>query len=152
MPIYFIRPGQLKIVKIGHSDMGAAARMRYLQCANHEPLTLLGTMEGSRDLEYELHKTFDNYRLHSEWFRLEGDLEELINNLPPPATPEPKRKRGATPKIDDAMKRRIQKKAALKGDKKMTLQVIADSEDIALSSIFGIFKGGRKGILAWKPD
>lgn len=58
---------------------------------------------------------------------------------------------GAIPKIDDAMKLRIQRKAKLKGDKKMTLGEIAASEDIALSSIFGVFKGGRAGIIAWKP-
>ena len=61
------------------------------------------------------------------------------------------KKLGATPKIDVAMKRRIQKKAALNGPKKMTLQQIADSEDIALSSIFGVFPGGRKAIISWKP-
>jgi DNA invertase Pin-like site-specific DNA recombinase len=58
---------------------------------------------------------------------------------------------GATPIIDDAMMLRIQKKAALTGDKKMTLQAIADSEDIALSSIFGRFEGGRKAIAKWRP-
>jgi hypothetical protein len=57
---------------------------------------------------------------------------------------------GAKPKIDDAMKARIQEKAARKGAEKMTLQEIADSERIALSSIFAVFKGGRKGILKWK--
>lgn len=61
------------------------------------------------------------------------------------------KKLGATAKIDDAMKRRIQKKAALIGDKKLTLQAIADGEGIALSSIFGVFPGGRKGILKWRP-
>lgn len=58
---------------------------------------------------------------------------------------------GATPKIDNAMKARIQKKAKLNGNKKMTLAAIAKSEGIALSSIFGVFKGGRSAILAWKP-
>jgi DNA invertase Pin-like site-specific DNA recombinase len=61
------------------------------------------------------------------------------------------KKLGATERIDGAMKRRIQKKAALIGDKKMTLQEIADSEGIALSSIFGKFPGGRRGIAKWKP-
>lgn len=58
---------------------------------------------------------------------------------------------GAKGRIDDAMKRRMRAKAKLDGDKKMTLQAIADSEGIALSSIFGIFPGGRKAIIAWKP-
>lgn len=59
-------------------------------------------------------------------------------------------KLGATRRIDDKMKRSIQKMAALKGDKKMTLEAIAKKHDIALSSIFGVFPGGRKAILKWK--
>lgn len=58
---------------------------------------------------------------------------------------------GAVPKITDDVKRRIQKKAALDGKKKLTLAEIAKSEGIALSSIFGVFKGGRAAIKAWKP-
>lgn len=58
---------------------------------------------------------------------------------------------GAVPKIDDKMKLSIQKMIALKGDKKMTLQQIADKHEIALSSIHGVFPGGRAAILKWKP-
>lgn len=58
---------------------------------------------------------------------------------------------GAKAKIDDAMKRRMRAKAKLDGDKKMTLKEIATSEGIALSSIFGVFPGGRKAIIAWNP-
>lgn len=61
------------------------------------------------------------------------------------------KKLGAKAKIDAAMKRRIQKKAALTGVRKMTLAAIAKSESIALSSIFGVFPGGRDAIKAWKP-
>lgn len=61
------------------------------------------------------------------------------------------KKLGATPRVDDAMKRRIQEMAALKGDRKMTLGEIAAANEIALSTIFYIFPGGRKAILAWKP-
>jgi DNA invertase Pin-like site-specific DNA recombinase len=61
------------------------------------------------------------------------------------------KKLGAEAKINDAMKLRIQKKAALEGKAKMTLQAIADGEDIALSSIFNVFKGGRKAIAKWRP-
>lgn len=59
---------------------------------------------------------------------------------------------GATPKIDDAMKRRIQRKAKINGGNKMTLKAIAASEGIALSSIFGRFPGGRAAIVKWKPE
>lgn len=83
--------------------------------------------------------------------QLERQLTVYRTNAGLDAARERGVKLGATPKIDNAMKRRIQKKAALKGDKKMTLQTIADSEDIALSSIFGVFKGGRAKISAWKP-
>lgn len=58
---------------------------------------------------------------------------------------------GAKAKIDDAMKLRIQQMAAIKTPRKVPLQHIANSEGIALSSIFGVFPGGRKAILAWKP-
>ncbi len=58
---------------------------------------------------------------------------------------------GATPKIDDKMKASIQRMARLKDDRKMTLAEIATKHDIALSSIFGVFPGGRPAILKWKP-
>lgn len=59
---------------------------------------------------------------------------------------------GAATKIDDKMKARIKKMAALTGKQRMILADIAKKEGIALSSIFTVFKGGRKTILKWKPD
>lgn len=61
------------------------------------------------------------------------------------------KKLGAKEKINEAMMLRIQRKAALTGSKKMTLDEIAKSEGIAQSSIFGKFKGGREAIRKWKP-
>ncbi len=58
---------------------------------------------------------------------------------------------GATPKIDDKMKASIQRMARFTGGKKMTLGEIAITHGIALSSIFGVFPGGRATILKWKP-
>lgn len=58
---------------------------------------------------------------------------------------------GANIKITDAVKLRLQRMAALDGDKRMTLEEIAKSEGIAVSSIFNVFPGGRPTMLKWKP-
>lgn len=60
-------------------------------------------------------------------------------------------KLGAATKLDDDMKRKVQKLAALKGDDRMRVQDIADRCGIAMSTIFAAFPGGRAAILAWKP-
>lgn len=170
MAIYFVQPGRQPVVKIGSCVDEPAVRLRELQRYHHEPLKVLATIEGDVKAEFKLHKRFAKHRLHGEWFALDGELLAYIKTLSPAQGPvipieeewrqvaliygwrvKEKKRPGAKPRIDDAMKRRMQKKAALKGDKKMTLQEIADSEGIALSSIFGKFPGGRKAIIAWKP-
>lgn len=60
-------------------------------------------------------------------------------------------KLGAATKLDDDMKRKVQKLAALKGGDRMRVQDIADRCGIAMSTIFAAFPGGRAAILAWKP-
>ncbi len=60
---------------------------------------------------------------------------------------------GATPKIDNKMKASIKKMAGVKaadGRYKYTLKEVAAHHKIALSSIFGVFPGGRKAVLKWK--
>lgn len=43
-------------------------RLRGLQAGSPVPLTLLAKIPGSLALEAQLHKRFEKYRLHGEWF------------------------------------------------------------------------------------
>lgn len=69
--IYFVGCGQW--VKIGFAtklDM----RLKALQAANPEPLTVLHSVDGTMQTEREFHKRFSALRGTGEWFKNEGDL------------------------------------------------------------------------------
>jgi len=79
--VYFIRQGNhVKIGKAGNPRK----RFRQLQCANPAPLELLAIIDGpdGHALEKELHRQFAHLRVNGEWFRYEGDLFNLVRDLP----------------------------------------------------------------------
>lgn len=75
--VYFIRCGDK--VKIGFALNDVGARLKTLQTGSAEPLSLLHYERGSERAERELHRRFAAYRYVREWFRLEGDLADFIN-------------------------------------------------------------------------
>lgn len=77
--IYFIQSGHGP-VKIGLSR-DPKWRMKTLQIGNPEKLELVAAMPGSRRDEQALHKRFEASHIHSEWFRLTQELEDLIASL-----------------------------------------------------------------------
>ena len=42
------------------------------------PLVFYACLSGGRKKELELHWQFEEYRTHSEWFVLEGDVKEFV--------------------------------------------------------------------------
>lgn len=74
--VYFIQ-SQSGHIKIGYAK-DVVARLAALQCANPEPLTLIGTVPGTRGLEVALHKRFAAHRLLGEWFTANADILQFI--------------------------------------------------------------------------
>lgn len=66
--VYFIQCGSNGPIKIGWAA-DPAVRLAELQSANPLPLTLIGSFIGDRSAEAALHREFQEYRLHGEWFR-----------------------------------------------------------------------------------
>jgi hypothetical protein len=76
--IYFIQAGGRDgPIKIGRAK-DPLARLADLQVANHERLRLLMTIADNGTLEITLHKRFNSLRIHGEWFRCDGDLEDVL--------------------------------------------------------------------------
>lgn len=65
-------------VKIGFSASAKGKRLRGLQTAIPQKLEVYGYLPGGLDLETDLHKMFEAYRLQGEWFRKRGTLARWI--------------------------------------------------------------------------
>jgi hypothetical protein len=76
--IYFLQPTDGGPIKIGFSD-NVDARVRQLEWHYGRPLALLGTMEGGREEETEIHSRFAHLRLgRTEQFRPASELLAFI--------------------------------------------------------------------------
>lgn len=71
--VYYMRLGPL--VKIG-CTCNLKQRLKTIN-----PESLLATEPGDFQLEAHLHTEFKKYRQHGEWYRLEGELAEHIDEL-----------------------------------------------------------------------
>jgi len=77
--VYFIQGVVLKHVKIGYSTRSALInRLKNHQTGSPDRLQLLGVILGGRKFEAELHRKFNNVRLHGEWFEYSKELENFI--------------------------------------------------------------------------
>lgn len=72
---YFITDGDA--VKIGETDK-VNRRLEDLQACNPRPLQLLACFRGGAATEAYFHGRFREYCIHSEWFRVEGELAKFI--------------------------------------------------------------------------
>jgi hypothetical protein len=82
--IYVAQPTVGGPVKIGYTDgdRGAAhKRIAVLEPGCPWPLRLVCVMEGSLYDERQLHERFAEFRIHREWFRLEGALSLWLRGL-----------------------------------------------------------------------
>lgn len=89
MSVYFIKAASLGLVKIGSADK-PIERYRNLQTGSPVELRLTAFIDGNATEERALHRRFEDYRRHGEWFSCDGELEEFINSLP--QFEKPKRK------------------------------------------------------------
>lgn len=64
-------------IKIGIAQ-NVESRLRGLQNAHGDPLTVLVTFDGGRELEQKLHKVLAAYRLKGEWFQRGPWVDALI--------------------------------------------------------------------------
>jgi hypothetical protein len=78
--VYFIQPGEIQVVKIGICTGSPGQRMASLQTGCWEKLRILGTLDGGRPLELELHHKFHNHHIRGEWFRLDADIVAYIRD------------------------------------------------------------------------
>lgn len=83
--VYFIGSSS-GFVKIGFS-FHPEARLRQLQTAHVETLTLLGSVVATEDTESTLHERFSHLRVRGEWFRLGQEIQAFIDDLPNIAVP-----------------------------------------------------------------
>jgi len=73
--IYFIR--QNEEVKIGYTQ-NIETRLADLQVASPFELSVMLLIEGDLELESELHRTFEDYRIRGEWYWLNDDMKKFI--------------------------------------------------------------------------
>ena len=79
--VYFITDSSKKLVKIGITGRSVKERVGDMQPYNPYPLIILKTEKGSIHRERELHRKFQNYRSHNEWFFIKGDLKKYLKNV-----------------------------------------------------------------------
>lgn len=80
--LYFIEmEGPERFVKIGIAS-SMMTRLSNLQACCPYPVRVLKVVVGTWHLERSLHKRFADLHARGEWFRLEGELAELIERLP----------------------------------------------------------------------
>jgi hypothetical protein len=78
MRVYFIRCESF--VKIGAAAC-PATRLAQLQLANPQTLTLLGTVEGGRELERRLHAMFSKFHHRGEWYEMSSAIYNYITEF-----------------------------------------------------------------------
>jgi uncharacterized membrane protein YccC len=78
--IYAIRRGQCGPIKIGMSNE-PQTRLRNLQTAVAEQLHLLAVIDGDEQVERDLHRRFEKYRLHGEWFSPNPEVLSWVRSI-----------------------------------------------------------------------
>jgi hypothetical protein len=78
--IYFIQAGNDGPIKIGWSE-DVRSRLKQLKTANALPLKLLGSIEGTQEVEQFCHKLFSHLLVDGEWFNPDTSLLEMIGRI-----------------------------------------------------------------------
>ena len=76
--IYFIQQDSNGPIKIGHTNNDIKARVYQLQTASPLPLTLIGTIQGDKEKEVEIHNKFKKYHIRGEWFKFSPKIISFI--------------------------------------------------------------------------
>lgn len=75
--VYFIVAETSRLVKIGVAA-DPVARLRQIAAMSPESLRLAKVIDGGRGKEKDLHDEFSAYRMHGEWFRMEGAILAVL--------------------------------------------------------------------------
>lgn len=75
--IYFLFSDLAGAVKIGFST-SPESRVKAIRGMSPVPVRLLGQFPGTLEDEKSLHVRFGDFRLHGEWFRVDGELARYI--------------------------------------------------------------------------
>ena len=75
--VYFIMGDEA--IKIGYS-IDPVKRLNELQVGSSYPLILLGVIDGTKELESDLHEHFRDIRMMREWFFPAHELLDFINH------------------------------------------------------------------------
>ncbi|PTQ64500.1 Meiotically Up-regulated Gene 113 (MUG113) protein [Sphingomonas sp. PP-CE-3G-477] len=76
--VYFIGNLEHKIVKIGFTAGSVLGRLKGIQTGSPVRLSILAYIEGTREDEARLHRTFSPIGLFGEWFSIEGKLDSFL--------------------------------------------------------------------------
>lgn len=82
--IYFAQGVDGGPIKIGYTAQQPIKRLKALQTAHHTELRLTRFVEGTREMESNLHKLFASHRIRGEWFEAVPPLADLANAIPEP--------------------------------------------------------------------
>jgi hypothetical protein len=75
--VYFISQG-VDNCKIGYST-NPQKRLKSLSTSSPLPLVLIGYLEGSKELEKQMHMKYHSNHLEREWFSLCPEIIDFIN-------------------------------------------------------------------------
>ncbi len=78
--IYFIQGEKTKLIKIGKANVSIESRLNRIQALSPDKLNFIGGTFEPEYLEVRLHRKFESYRMHGEWFQPNKDLIEFINS------------------------------------------------------------------------
>lgn len=80
MTVYFIAPVGGGNIKIGHTE-SVRTRLSSLMIWSPVPLEVLAECPGDRVLEIILHRQFQDFRLHGEWFSPADAIKQMIERI-----------------------------------------------------------------------
>lgn len=78
--VYFIQCNSTKNIKIGKS-INVHERMKQIKGMTPSGIDLLATIDGDTDVEANLHKKFNKYSVHGEWFKPSRELMDFIKSI-----------------------------------------------------------------------
>lgn len=78
--VYFLLDEDRGFIKVGYSQ-DPTGRVKRLATGSGSQMKLLACIEGTRDLETQLHRQFKPYRIKGEWFRAEPVMHFLAKQF-----------------------------------------------------------------------